>query len=472
MQNDSPYHGGGVLSYGEQMMPEDDILSPDERLDLQSLLIDTVPVQMWYLSGVDTYGRVNRAHADFMGKPKQELEFRKLEEFLPAEEAAMCRASNREVLESGRTVTSEEWLADARGKQCLIEITKTPHFDRNGCIDYIVCYGIDITECRENERELQQSEANFRRFTETIDDIVLIASENGDIVYGNPAALSKLGYDREELLGKRVIDLHPEYVRDEAAMILSDMFRGKSDTCPLPLLGRHGRLIPVETRIWHGVWDGKQCIFGMSKDLTREQEALQKFDRFFRMNAAPMAVSSHDRTFSDVNDAFLETLGYTRNEVIGKTSHELGLFVDPDEQNQMAEMIREHGRVTNVELQLRTKSGKIRWGLFSGDLIECHGKTYFLTVMIDVTKRKKTADKLKKSNHRLTTLLAEIKTLRGIVPICANCKKIRDDKGYWTQVEAYVSRHTDAQFSHGICPECMKKLYPEYCRDEDDNAGE
>jgi len=56
----------------------------------------------------------------------------------------------------------------------------------------------------------------------------------------------------------------------------------------------------------------------------------------------------------------------------------------------------------------------------------------------------------------------QIKTLRGILPICANCKKIRDDQGYWNQVEVYIHEHTEARFTHGICPECIKKLYPEY----------
>lgn len=57
--------------------------------------------------------------------------------------------------------------------------------------------------------------------------------------------------------------------------------------------------------------------------------------------------------------------------------------------------------------------------------------------------------------------LEQIKTLRGIIPICACCKKIRDDKGYWNQVEVYVSQHSDAEFSHGLCPECFEKAYNE-----------
>lgn len=67
----------------------------------------------------------------------------------------------------------------------------------------------------------------------------------------------------------------------------------------------------------------------------------------------------------------------------------------------------------------------------------------------------------------LQAALAEIKTLHGIVPICASCKKIRDAEGVWHQLEAYISKRTDAQFSHGICKDCMKKLYPEYCSDDE-----
>lgn len=57
--------------------------------------------------------------------------------------------------------------------------------------------------------------------------------------------------------------------------------------------------------------------------------------------------------------------------------------------------------------------------------------------------------------------MKEIRQLRGFLPICANCKKIRDDKGYWTQVEVYISNHSNTEFSHGICPDCAQKLYPD-----------
>jgi hypothetical protein len=62
--------------------------------------------------------------------------------------------------------------------------------------------------------------------------------------------------------------------------------------------------------------------------------------------------------------------------------------------------------------------------------------------------------------------LDEVKTLSGFLPICASCKNIRDDKGYWNQIEAYISEHSEAEFSHGICPECAQNLYPDLYDDK------
>ena len=56
----------------------------------------------------------------------------------------------------------------------------------------------------------------------------------------------------------------------------------------------------------------------------------------------------------------------------------------------------------------------------------------------------------------------KVKLLSGLLPICASCKKIRNDKGYWEQIEKYIHNHSDAKFSHGICPDCLKKLYPDF----------
>lgn len=71
-------------------------------------------------------------------------------------------------------------------------------------------------------------------------------------------------------------------------------------------------------------------------------------------------------------------------------------------------------------------------------------------------------DELTKMNEELNKALAKVKLLSGFLPICASCKKIRNDQGYWQQIESYIHEHSEAEFSHGICPDCIKKLYPDY----------
>ena len=85
-----------------------------------------------------------------------------------------------------------------------------------------------------------------------------------------------------------------------------------------------------------------------------------------------------------------------------------------------------------------------------------------LGFLTDVTKEMEAEDERERLLNELQVALEKVKVLSGLIPICANCKQIRDDKGYWNQIEAYISKHSDAQFSHGICPDCVKKLYPEY----------
>ena len=148
--------------------------SSQQQVEQLSMMLDTVPIQMWFLSSMDTYGMANQHYADFLGKQKQKIEFKSLEDFRSPEVADVCRLSNKEVFESGQTICSEEWMPDPDGRPCLIKITKTPVFDQNGNMEYIVCFGIDVTHQRKIETKLFQSEENFRTFLETINDIVFV----------------------------------------------------------------------------------------------------------------------------------------------------------------------------------------------------------------------------------------------------------------------------------------------------------
>lgn len=230
---------------------------------------------------------------------------------------------------------------------------------------------------------------NFRTFVESLRDLVVIATPEGQILYSNQALREKLGYDAADLAQLRVLDLHPATVRAEAEVIFAAMFRGERSSCPLPLRTKSGELFPVETRVWFGEWDGAACIFGLSKDLSSEIEAHQRFERLFHNNPALMVVSEMpSQRIIDANQAVLDTLGYARTDLIGRTTQELNLFLNPEQHQAVAATLQSRGRITNVELQIRRRDGAVLDGMFSGEIIRSQGKDYFLTVMLDITARK------------------------------------------------------------------------------------
>ena len=253
----------------------------------------------------------------------------------------------------------------------------------------------DITLQVEQESALKEKEQNFASFFETIDDLLMVGDSKGNLLYANSATIEKLGYSFEELSQMHILDLHPKIKRREAEQIFSDMFEGKRDNCPLPLQTKNGVLLPVETRVWFGSWNNEPCIFGVVKDLSIKEAALDKFHKLFDNNPALMAITSlEDHKFKEVNDAFCSTLGYEKSEIIGKTALELDLFNEPEKHIEVGEMLRKTGKIQNVELKVKSKSGQIMTGLFAGEVIDNQLEKSFLTVMIDISKRKEDEQEL------------------------------------------------------------------------------
>jgi hypothetical protein len=89
------------------------------------------------------------------------------------------------------------------------------------------------------------------------------------------------------------------------------------------------------------------------------------------------------------------------------------------------------------------------------------GKKLIFCICRDISDRKRAEKDREELIKSLEASLSEIKTLRGILPLCSFCKKIRDDKGYWEQVDIYINKHSEADISHGICPDCLKEHYPD-----------
>ena len=163
------------------------------------------------------------------------------------------------------------------------------------------------------------------------------------------------------------------------------------------------------------------------------------------------------------NNTLVKTTGYTKEEIIGRPIFEMYHPDSIEAAKMVFKSFVETGEVNNAELQLKRKNGKKIDVILNVTSIrnEKGEVLYSRSSWRDITKRKNAEKEREKLIQELRTTLEEVKTLRGFIPICANCKKIRNDDGFWQQVDTYIHEHTGAEFSHGICPECVKKLYPE-----------
>ncbi len=262
---------------------------------------------------------------------------------------------------------------------------------------------------RRTIRALAESEHNFRMFFETIGDMLIVASRDGRVLFTNSTMRMKLGYTSEEIGTLLLVELHPPEVREEAIRIIEAILRGETQVCSLPLRRKDGTQIEASTRVWEGTWNGAACIFGLSKDLTEKEEAEQRFHRVFEANPSLMAVTeSEEGRFVDINSAFLQTLGYSRAELIGHTAAELNIFVHRELHRAAGQRLIAEGHVKDVELLVRRKDGQILTGLFSGEIIRSAGKNYFLTVMIDVTSERRAVEELRESREFLAIVLDSI----------------------------------------------------------------
>jgi len=169
-----------------------------------------------------------------------------------------------------------------------------------------------------------------------------------------------------------------------------------------------------------------------------------------------------DGTYRYVNNAFARGVGKTVGEIIG---HKIWDVFEKDEADKRFAIVNKvftNGKTEEIEVRVPLPSGDTYYLTTVKPILDDTGvvETVICTSK-NITKRKLAEVALKKEHDQLLQALKEIKTLSGLLPICASCKKIRDDKGYWNQIEDFIQQRSDALFSHAICPACAKKLYPD-----------
>ena len=242
----------------------------------------------------------------------------------------------------------------------------------------------------------QHSLSDFEAFFENNIDFLFILDNEGNIIKINEVVRQVLGYSDEDLLGQSVLMVHPPEFREEAGQKVAGMLSGDESFCPIPLLGKTGEYFPVETRVFPVTWNSDDVLMGVSRNLTELKLSEEKFANVFNLASSLMAISTMDTgVFIDVNRKFLETLGFTREEVIGKTSRDLNIFPDHESRRKAMEMFQKQGRLDDLEIIISARNGDLFNCLFSVDRIRIQTHEYILTSAANVTRLKETERRLR-----------------------------------------------------------------------------
>jgi len=346
----------------------------------------------------DRDGRIllaNRAAVRIYGVDPEHLIGRTVADlFVPTTAAAMLE-SDRAVIERG-TVCDIDQTFDLQGEPRTVHTYKTPYRDGDGNIIGVIGIARDITERRRAEEALRESEERLRLLLSGVAVGIGVEDLEGRTISPNAGLARMLGYTPEEVRAMRFTDYtHPDYAERDAALF-REMVAGKRDGYQMEkrYIARDGRIVwgrltRTVVRDEHGA--PRYCL-GMLEDITerkRAEEALreseERFAKAFRASPAPMSISKIDDGLTlEVNDEWLAMLGFSRDEVIGRTSTELGCWGDGAQRNAFVDLLGKEGSFRGFEATVWTKRGDERRVILSGEAID-DGR--LLLVFHDVTER-------------------------------------------------------------------------------------
>ena len=330
------------------------------------------------------------------------------------------------------------------------------------------------------EEALQESKHHYSDLVQESPDAIISLDKTGNILSFNQTAEGISGFSTEEVIRKHfakidILAKHsiPKALKEFALVIAGikrppfELIIKRKDKSNLLMEANPRLIIRKGKKAWIAV------ILRDITDRKRAEEALREAEEKYRIlfessRDAIMTLAPPTWLFTSGNQATLELFRIRDEaEFISLGPWQLSPERQPDGKPS-AEKAKEM-----IETAMRNGSHFFEWAHchsdgtpFSAEVLltrmEHKGQVLIQATVRDIAERKKAEEQRNKLIAELEKALSEVKTLQGFLPICSYCKKIRDDKGYWNQIESYIYKHSDAEFSHGICPECAKKHYPDF----------
>lgn len=322
----------------------------------------------------------------------------------------------------------------------------------------------DISEQKRMEAALIQKEEKYRSLVESTSEWVWEMDGEGRFVYSNANVSDLIGYKPEEIMGRTPFETAvPEHSERSWAV-----FHERKPFRHLQDMHRHrdGKMVILDTS-GVPIFDDQGAFSGfrgVTRDITalkEAEEALKKSEEalWSLINAPDEALLLIDEkgTILMANEILAHRLGKRVQEVLGTCQYDYFPPHVAEHRRKQYDRVMKTGKPVHFEDERKGRFFEIFGYPVFGD----GGKVTKIAVFArDITARKEDEKQREGLIAELQDSMAKVKMLSGMLPICSSCKKIRNDEGYWQQVEVYIKDHSEAEFTHGLCPECAERLYP------------
>lgn len=335
---------------------------------------------------------------------------------------------------TGTASSYEVELIGLRGKRLDVLVSGAPLMDEGGKLCGLLGTFQNITERKNAEEQLRRSEENLAITLQSIGDAVIATDPAGKITRMNSTAEYLTGWPLDEAAGRMLGDVFNIINADTRLPSLN----------PVELVMEHGEVVGLANHTTLIARDGSEyqisdsaapirdssgqivgvvLVFSNVTEKYRAEEALRRADERFRSTFKlipnPLTLQTKEGVLLDCSDAFCESTGFTRDEILGRNTEDLGLWVNPEQRAGMRELIQRDGKVDNFEFQLRRRNGEIRIMQISARFLSNEPEPILLAVAHDITERRQAEEALRLSELRLRTIIDNE----------PECVKIVDAKG-------------------------------------------
>jgi len=338
--------------------------------------------------------------------------------------------------------------------------------------DCLLTVFTDIQRRKEMEEKLRSSEKRFRTIYENTALGIFETTPAGGVLHANRTFARMFGYASPEEVIRTLTDLARQIYVDPGqrgeiiGKIMGSPTPQRFETAYRRKDGSIFKALLEIQAVWNAENNNYQFL-GFVEDINERKKA-EEGRRLAEVLYRTLAERSfagvyvvQDSRFRFINSKAALYAGYTKEELLGQPSD---MMIHPEDRenavNHAVEMLRGK-RDMPYEFRIITKQGATRWIMETVTSINYLGTPAILGNSMDVTEYKHIEAEREKLIFSLKKALLEVKKLSGLLPICASCKKIRNDEGYWEQLEGYIRDRWEAEFSHSMCHDCVTQWYPE-----------